>query len=680
MKRPCLVLSVLLLSCACRGDEGSSDAFVDDVRRVQAAFEGDVGEEKMEIFLIYPDGTRKAAPKGQVDPSGLLDFNIDNSSYLKKNTQFLSRAEHITAMGSSVHGYGEDAASVVRVEVAGKKQTSVSGATKYLQFPIVLKRSDLLTVDKTYQLARQARIAKVGFQRLKFVDSKSSKPIAGVKYIGVANGFASILVNEDLGIKKTIPLWQTRIFRPFIGFSDAKGQATLRPIPTEDEASYSVIAWADKYCSFVSEPLHWREKAKLAQIIALRACPEAGDDNAFAFEVRPGKGESTANEDFAGRGVVPVIYTNRDEVSVRVDSLARSLRGLELRVLDGLNPDSAGELKSLDLEQDSKYPLKFQSEISVTVPDLAQFTLEIREKDASEYSESNRKYLFVRRSTKKRAVDFASLKIQSGSTPGVISGLPGAKVLVTFRECHSGTKLGIGVAGQDAVYFPCSDGQTSFVASELKLDSTGSEFGGEVELSYVLRDRFGNTSDADSRNSRQSIFVDYGVPDLSKFSLNHTAGITSAFADPGTNSKEYRFPRGLISTDGSGVDTVIVSETELDKLVFRFVSPQKCLIAGGSKDGAQLSDLGERLSGLRIASTVELLEAGEYTACSGDGVTQDLVLGPNRITFPLALSEQASFFLQVKDLAGHESKPEKVSISPCPEDLATRSGIRICWR
>lgn len=680
------ILILTTFSC----DSPRSTFFINDIRSVLALFSQKPEGKEFDINAIVIDGTKKPLDGATFKSDGKLSFNVKSADYLNKDTQFITEAEKIVAMGNSIRSYPNNTQAVIRVEVAEKiSNTKISGEMLYLHFPIAFTESDLLNANQEYGFSDIKTLTKVGYEKIEFKDLDTNEAISDVSFISIVGGSFTETAEDASKTLKEYSLWEDYGLRPSISNSDKNGIGTVFPIVLDNNNQYySIIAWAKGYCTYVSRPYYWNISKEKSEIIKLKECKDVKIDSTD-FVLSAGQNELEHETTIDSGGKEKAIFSNKNYMTGRIDSFSNKVGGISLRLLEGLSPTGIANpsVNIVEFASDKRYFFKFQSDFSFTLPDYflstgtsnGNFSIEVTSKHLSPYSEKT-KHLYGKKLFRNLPLDFASTYIKSYQVENVLSGLDESTITISYKNCDDETKFGIKYLGE-TTYELCNENIALFKTSDIGLDPNKEQIGGQITLEFKILDLYNNESTIGSSNTQRSVFIDYGKPKLdyennSSVALMRDLGLAESIDTPGTNATPYIFRSGALV--GGVSNTLIVTKNSVSGLVFRFKSPNKCFIEGDSKDGESVSDLGEKIYAMRIASSSSRLSSKEYEACGyNDSEANDLLLSYEDIVFPNSTSEKASFYLQVKDLAGNESEPTQYFIDPCPNDL---TGIRICWQ
>lgn len=689
----------LLLSCSQEGGDSDNAKvyWVDTSRKVLGLVDkGSVDLAPYTLNYINKKGQRVAIESFKLNPDATFSYTLNNDMLLNIKDSLFSEAETIAAMGDSITPYPDFAEAIARLELAPKSFEKDQGTIFYTQYSMPFRKSDLMASQKTLENTTPYTLQEVAYQKVKIVSLTDNKPIPSASVIAVPNGH----IKTENAVKKLI--WMEALYRPILTQSDDNGEAMLYPLNIKGDApSYSIIAYAHNYCTYVSEPLSLLKiETQKQPIISLRECPNK-EKNALGFIAEIGPEANTYTIKIDTGEDAPVGYVNSHDFPIRIDSFSPNMAGLKIRFMEGLGPTGIenASVPVVNMSDGDRFPLKFQSRLSLNLPiffnktssDSGAFTFEIKSLDpAVSTNKDLSAYIYGTRNSTAPAYAFAkTLVIKGKNEPNILSGLEGGIVTFNSDKCENEMEIGVRhEALEETVFFPCIKKVATGKVEDLKLDPDDKKIGGPKKIRVYIKDLFANVSGDDpARSNEISVFVDYGKPDLAISNLNIASeiGFTKSIEPAGTNQIKYYFPLGMEKYDGTGFDTLIITPTLITDgdLVFRFASPDTCKTKGTKEDGyLDKSESGIGIYKYRIAATVEKLPDATYIGCSDPSKAKalDWKVKTGDLAFPIVETQTLNFFLQVIDIAGHESLPQKYSIQPCPGEGSDLENISMCWK
>ena len=678
----------------CRSDHGRI-YWVDESRNVKIDFEkNDADFSGYKMNLINQQGIRVSLEEFQFGDSD-INFRMEDDNIIKGSGYSL--AEIVTAMGDKLPEYPERSAAVARVEIIPDQLAGNSGKVSYSQFAIPLLKSELLAAGQEVLVRQTIKMAEVSFQKVMVLDLESGLPIANASVISVISGSYKEEVSGQ-----NIAAWKSELYRPIRALTDSSGEAILLPLSHElgDNSAYSIISWADGYCTYVSNEINLNDAE--IPVIKLLKCSDA-DSSTIGFKTRFSGDYQVFNDPISGSDTVEQVgYISERSARIRVDSLSPIMRGIKVRITekhiqDGEENPSIPLINYDDQRNPGKF--KFYSDIVFNAPFLfsynnqenGEFLVHIFSSFAdieTSVNDSNqaKKFYFKKHTTAPDHSFMDSIKIRGMVQEGVISGQSGTRFFIDSDECMDGMEIGLAEIGGDPFFRPCINNTAIFEKSMIIFFEDADKSGGKKILNMYLKDRYKLVSvdDLIHNKNQMAVFIDYGTPDLQELPL--TLGLDFGFtyhgSEKGTDVSPFEFASGRLNNGRS--DTVIIRPSDSsNNVVLRSASPSHCKTNSGpglsDLDGVNTDDRGRMINKWKIAKNEALLESGIWHNCSEDGLSVDIPVNSEHINFPENKSNNAEFVLKVMDAAGHESVAFRYMIPPCPTSVETTSGTAVCW-
>jgi hypothetical protein len=655
-----------------------------------------------------PDDPIAKLVVNQIDENGerssldTISYDADRKFFrieIRKDLMFTPGAvpgpEVMVAMSDPIPEYklSEDGAvssrilSTARLEFLQNEINKLSTQHIYSQLAIGFSQRDIFGINFIQPTENTVTLSRVGMTSVRVVDS-FGVPIEGASVIGVVTGEIQSLDNPAI----SVAAWDLPFFRPIVSKSNVDGMTYITPLnATGDDKYYQVIAFGSGYCTYVLPITDFGNGSSDSSNIRLRTCdsPEANPNESIAEWIYESADEAPlVSENFPNReDPVNVLYSNKKFVNLRVDSTNRILRGFDVEVVEGHSEDR----KTVTFRKEFK---RFSSELEIELPAVfsstktpnGEFTIIITGRANSSLEESPEKMpkllIYGRKNIDRPPLAFLkTVEIVSElGVSSVISGITGGKFTVRSEQCFDGQFLGLKYKNDSIVFAVCHDKSADFVTKDFSFSSDSNQLGGKIGLGVFLRNKYLTVSEsAPSGEHVKQVYVDYTYPQPGLGELQLKMGITRIGEAPGNVESRYLFPLGDV-VDGK-TDTIVVTPATLDKLVFRFASPQSCISTATADDSDSTEQLGNGIFGMFIASNAALAaESRQIAGCAIDGKASDLPIGNSSMLFPQLSDGNAVYFLKVWDLAGHDSAPLEISIPPCPADVDSVPGTRICWR
>lgn len=682
---------------SCRSDHGRI-FWVDESRNVTLGMDKNKTDlTDYELNLVNAKGLRTLATHYQLGDSE-ISFLMDDESLLKET--LYSLAETVPAMGRSLPAYPERSAAVARIEIRPKTLSGSSGKVSYVQFAIPLLESDLVAASQDIFLSRQVRMTEVSYKKIRIIDLDSAQRIPQASVIAVISGSYT---DESSG--ENLAAWKNELYRPVIARSDENGEAFLLPLSHElgEISAYSVIAWAEGYCTYVSGELLLNNEE--IPEISLRSCPDA-DQSTIGF-----KADFTNNYNVF-EDIIPVdsvrrrvAYVSDRKSSVRVDSLSPVIRGIKLKVTEKHVPGGQENLSVpivdyADPDQTAKFI--FYSDLTFSVPFIfsynnlenGDFLTHIfsssAESETSVQDIRQLQTLYFKKNTTAPDLSFTdNLSIKGKIKEGIISGRSGSEFYLSSELCEDGMFLGVSEIAGDITFSSCDQHIATFSKDSVTFFEDSLSAGGKKTLNVWIKDRYNlvNEDDPYKHKNQIDVFVDYGLPDLasSPLSLGFDIGFAYAGSAQGTDSSRYFFPSGSL-TDGVS-DTVILDRSSgSSQIVFRSASPSGCKTNSDgdalTADGISSGDDGRMIEKWMLVKDSTQINNGTWASCASSSSlsSEDMTFTYDQISFPESDQENASFYLVVMDSAGNVSEPYQYLIPPCPASVTSVSGTAFCWK
>lgn len=684
-----LLFFLLSFFLSCR-QESNPETYVDEADLLSIPeISGEYKPSLYNVNLINQEGERQTIVDAKIANDKSLSFTLDDQYFrtIQDKTLF-STADEVIAMGDQIRAYPSDIFAMLKIEVAPKKLTGISGTLYYTQFPIFYKYTQFLAAQRQSYL-NSVSLTKVGYQKVIITDFVTGKPVPHATVIAAMNG--TTIDSNDAGQQVQMQAWEADLFRPIRTYTNVNGEAYLYPLTVVGNTRYfSFIAYADKYCIYMSPPVEWNPNLKTATSYSIKPCATTSK-TAIGLVATPAAKEKLFLVPIDSGITASVIHTNARSVAFRVDSISPVIRSMQIKFVEGLGPNGPAnpEVPVINLIDKSRYPFKFQSEFTLTLPasyvstgtENGNFTIEVTSSnsDSEVFSTS---YIYGKRFNQILSPSWISLLIQSPlQVLNVING--NAKTTFTLRNenlCKDGAALGAAIGSGPKVFSDCKESQAQFNTDDLKLDPSNAKLGGFQTMRVYLRDIYGNFSQDDdsgaASNNAKQVFIDYAKPDLvtDPLVLQHTIlGFANYTDAQGSNAHPFVFA------------SKILQPSTIGGFNFRFGSPDLCHSNAGTTQGdgvsADETKIGLTIQQFRIAANPTAIKSKPYTNCIEDPtaatvVTSNGAIDSADIEFPSIDSGDATFYLQVKDAAGNESDPYQYTIPHCPDPGAGP----LCWQ
>ena len=617
--------------------------------------------DNLEFYIVTKDGVRQAADDYQLENDGSfsLRFTEDqltqsfdsslSTRLLLMNREFSEPLDE-GQLSDRIAGY-------LRLEIIGKPAIEAT-ELKYSQQFIPVTAKDLLKAKPAIRLGDTTiNLQTVGRRKIS-VQSDSGDPLVGATVTAIPfTSEATINPTQFLGLM------------PVVTTTDEQAEAWVYPLPTEGiNPQYQIAAWHDGFFSFVSREMT-RVDNEPVYDVSLQVLGEFGqqwgdgDYIGFASSYK-----TQILEDASGQSTY-VGYVNAEEIAINILRNDTDFSGYKISVFAG------EELIGTPTYESIHYT--FSSEQTVFVPrtfedgatENGNFLILIEDLAGSG---DQRRPIKGIKSTVTPLVDDTAIGVQSSvGVDGIISGVVGSSFKLSYSSCPVLGEIGLlqpeSESGPAQILFTSCDSGDGLVRSTDSLTG-GVISGGYYELSFYVKDRFGNISgiQGEGANSR-SVYLDFGIPNLAEQSL--TFGFHFGVADkdsaPGSDESPFNF----------GLGTIITPET-IDQYVVRFASESLCRHGNPSDaDGFGFANnLGHHLYGFRLGKNAE--DSQTNTAVGYKTCLEDQALSTETVIFPNSTSEMAQIFLQVTDKAGHVSPVQSYSIPFCDG----RAGdFVVCW-
>ncbi len=685
-----ILLPFFLLSLPSCRQESSPETYVDEADLLTISeINGDYKPSLYGVNLINQNAERQAIVDAKINDDKSLSFALDDQYFRTiQDKSLFSTADEIIAMGDQIRPYPNDIFAMLKVEIAPKKLTGIAGTIYYSQFPIFYKYTQFLAAQRT-SLLKNVNLSKVGYQKVIIKDFVTGKPVPHAQIIAAMNG--TTIDDNNLGQQVQMKSWESNLLRPIRTYTNVNGEAYIYPLTVVGNTRFfSFIAYADKYCIYMSPPVEWTPNAKTANTYTIKPCATTSK-TAIGLVATPATKEKLFLIPIDSGATASVIHTNGRTVTFRVDSISPVIRNMQIKFIEGLGPNGQAnpEQPVINLQDRSRYPFKFQSEFTITIPasfvstgtENGSFTIEVSSSN-SESEVFSTSYLYGKRFSQILSPSWADLKIYGPLlVQNVINGDP--KTTFTLHHnslCKDGAALGVQVGTGPKVYADCKESQAQFTVDDLKIDPLNTKTGGFVSMRVYLRDIFGNLSQdddsGDASNNAKQVFVDYGIPDLvtSLLTLQQTELGFAHFNDAqGTNASPFNFIPYITPTP--------LTPSTIGGFVFRFGSPDLCKTHSdlSQRDGVSTNDqkIGLTVQKFRIGSSPTTISSKNYIDCVENPAANptkaaNLIIDPADIEFPSFNAGNANFYLQVKDSAGNESLPYNFTIPHCPAST-------LCW-
>lgn len=649
-----LVLFYLLNACA----EDSGDLLVIDEKIEVTAVVAESEEytaDQLRFYLIHPLEGRQQIVLEKVD-SGEYTFMVESDQLYTSLSEdpalrALSAGRGNEASAFKERGISENITAYLRFEIVAAFAEDAEEIL-YHQQVTPLSLGELLKARPTVNIgsAGPVTLQKVGRRKVDFV---SNEPFY----------FASIPTYraDDFDFANFLG------FLPVITRSE-EAQVWVYPLPIQGEnPEYQIVSWLDLPDSpLVSSEIQDFSLADRSLEINLIPTDAAVITTASETTIRystPVKSqiidEGTDAERYQG-------YVNSERVLIdrylKHDRL--EIAGVILRVYAG---DEARGTPFFERE----YPY-FSSRYEAFVPQTfadgstenGSFTISLEDRLSGEEV-----LLYGAKSVGRPIFDPDSLVLQSVSGyEGILSGNANAVFSMSYTLCPVLGEIGIllpQTATQKAeiIYTSCEGEAQNIELPRSVLPGIGA--GGEYNLSFYVRDRFGNQSSALLDGSLQNfpVYLDYGIADLANQTLTFGFhfGLAPLDATAGSDASPYVFAPGTIVTSGTVGDFAL-----------RFASTERCRHnAPSTADG---SGLGHYLAGFRLAKSPQdhSQKWQDFTACAND-----LTLNAESIAFPDNPGDAATIYLQVMDRAGNASNVHAYALPHCDNRPGDFTG---CWQ
>jgi hypothetical protein len=678
---PLVALFCFLWSC---GSHLPQSIFIKEKRKVVGGVQNlDSSRTGLPDFLLYlidQDGQRIQQTSFEFDPSSLqFSFTLENSKL--NDASIILDSDTIPGMGKKIDYLSKDEDKFVRIEIVEQVLDGAQPTFLYGQKTLGLNKTQLLTDNADYYVPSTMGLYPVSRETLLVVDSISKKPITKAKIIPIIQ--ATLKVTDPVtGLSSSKPAWQTDSFRSILHTTDSKGQALIYPILAQSQnAAYQVIAYADKYCTYVSPVL--RLALKTDNTIELTPCKRSENQIDIEAILDPTMNTETQKS----LGVDRTTYlTNNVQTTLKVVSKSNTLRSLKITLIEGHDDQAVDKTvrEFIDLSKalDEGKLFVFESDFTLKIPTVFESTsssnglFSIIVESTSEATKGTSRIVFY---GNKQVLELPytymeDLEIKTYETDGVVSVVNNAAFTISTKECKKNHEIGIKTSLlTTALFKKCNEttNSVSFSKKDLQWNSTLSQ---TENIKVYLKDAYGNISKDSATNLHiKSVFFDVDYPTLANqgFLVQKNYGFKKV-SDPS-------FPRGIEVNDQ--FDTIIVSQSlPENSLVFQFEKTETCETTLNTDEISRDADKNtpnNEIYKFALGKTAELSLSAEKVLCNDSGSPGEFPLTANDFQFPENPSENASIFVIIQDPAGNISTPAQLTIPPCPEDL---TGISICWK
>jgi len=589
--------------------------------------------------------------------------NVDYRHFLAYDE--LSKADYYHSMGKAlpllkeIGNFEKRVLRYARLEVMPSTWKPDTRVLPYGQRIISLRREDLMK-NKIILKKIKMMLQPVGIAKIKVTD-EAGHPLVGGAFMSFVTSILSF------GDKKKLPLWHHETFRPVLTRTDKQGEAWLVPIYIKDLdfPHYQIMAYSDKFCSFVSEKFIFKHNQNNQQILSLVSCPSS---NSFGLKVNIVPNNLGVNilteEVFEGQEPKKILYLNDEgskSLRVRVDFLTPYLRPYYMELIEGFDVEEFPRKKTLidpfrSVIEVENIPVKFEYNNSANGRFILRFFSEMSDRDQSRSNQEA--FLFI-----KKRIDppkFSEYSKISTSNqygyPYVVRGDEKAKFFIKTEDCRDHYQIAIREVGiSDLSYANCHNGQAEFQVKDLFLISFHLKHSGVRSFQIYLVDPYKNISlETNEENQRLKIFFDFTPLTSLHLSLR----------------REYSGEIFLEKMSTDTPDEKILRPTEVTQWNLRFFDVERCYRGVDSTDLQGLEVLNHQIGGFSVAAEEKLFnEKTPYTNCSKeqeDGQYQPLSysLQEGDIVFPQT-DEEAVFYIQVFDISGWKFDPIQLRIPAC---------------
>ncbi len=678
-RMPCFIggifASIALLSnCA---ESSKTSLFVNSEFRVGGTLDASLVKDSESIRFYAVDANASLVKLETAElQTATQKFSLSIDEEILLSEPFSSEHERIAMMGSDIPdsilknlvpdrehlGFARIVA-LADGDLTSQTQTTATMAQVYMRVPRKsrMESNHRISVSSS---ASKTVMREVGTLPVKVVDENSAaipQALVGV----ISSSYENYVFNQS----KPILPWEDLGYSPIRFETDSDGKVVVFGIPlAADNRSFQIYAWADGYCTAVSNQLQFpSDELVTPLVLTLQLCDKEllqATEYKFATSQLPDAYVGTDSDDSG------MIYASGSMLKLKVHALSRSIAPLNLKLFIG---DSAEGDAILD-ETIPAFVPEIQLSLPVTVTGSKEDRLKLltqvkAEAPAGSNSEVVEKsFLYSSLSTSAVAGDFA-LYSEVG-VEGIISGLENRSFelrKIKSYGCSAGESYGAllqpvtsDFSASDARLVECDEASLKLTLNDTASHSSISQ-SGEKDFKILIRNRFGVLSDSTSSTADEiSVMVDATRPDLSIGTLG----------DPLTLGVEF----GIVSSSASGTSHIFGSpqvrlkSSNLSNYAFVFASASSCRTLESDMSG----DL-HKIYDFRIAAS----DFSEPESMSGsvkcDG--EKLNLSSAIISIPTSGTGAASFYLQVRDLAGNISSSRRYEISSC----SSAPTADFCW-